>query len=273
MKLCKLFKKFIHVLVFCFIFLNYVKAEWKSQAVDDWYDPYNQSIISLSLDSKDNPHILYGAKAGPVDIVKYAYYDGVSWSTQTIVSGEKPGIIRVDSNDIPHIIYDDGNIFYKKWNGSSWDTWETNLDRYLDFKLNKTNTPILIYRYGGSMGFSILHYAEWTGNSWSTQTVVDEGSFNIYYASLEFDSQNYPYIAYEIRKSSTGAYIGYLKYAKWDGITWSTGTIDDTNIYSIYSGVSMDIDENDHIYVTYYESYSKETDTRITMEALGKFKF
>ena len=59
---------------------------------------------SIAIDSNDNPHICYRDERGSG--LKYAYFDGITWQIETIVSeGGGSCSIAIDSNDKSHIVY------------------------------------------------------------------------------------------------------------------------------------------------------------------------
>jgi len=79
--------------------------------------------ISLAIDSAGNAHIVYYQPGN--DQLKYAAWNGVSWTTSTldtsIFSGDTS--IFIDSYDIPHIAFANaGIISYYKWTGVDWST-------------------------------------------------------------------------------------------------------------------------------------------------------
>jgi len=96
-------------IVFSFgVFHNVAIAQdhmfWSLEVVDG-------SVIvgdtSLSIDSKGNPHIVYYNIAGDSDDVKYAYFHGKNWNTESVFTniGSCSGVsIAVDEDDYPHII-------------------------------------------------------------------------------------------------------------------------------------------------------------------------
>ena len=79
--------------------------------------------------------------------------------------------------------------------------------------------------------------------SWSYETVdADKAGM---YASLAFNSNDEPYIAYYYETD------GDLKIAHNDGTAWTTITIDSTG--DVGKFIDMSIDSNDVVHVVYYD--------------------
>ena len=96
---------------------------WKITVIDS-----NGNVgryCSIAIDSQNHLHVAY-QDVDNLDL-KYAYYDGSTWHTETVYSPGDTGYyprIAVDSNNTPHIVWYDksnGNVMYAFWNGSFWD--------------------------------------------------------------------------------------------------------------------------------------------------------
>lgn len=88
-----------------------------------------------------------------------------------------------------------------------------------------------------------LKCTKWDGISWSTITIDYVG----YYSSkpsIKIDKNNNLHIAYALTESYL--YYGKLKYAKWDGVSFTTYTVDD-NISPSYLSIAVDSLNNPHI--------------------------
>jgi hypothetical protein len=104
--------------------LKYARLEgttWISETVD----PGVPGVIgagrytSLALDATSRPHISYclcDILSRQCDDLKYAYFDGTSWLSETVDAGDPPGAgwvgshtsLALDANGHPHISYMDG---------------------------------------------------------------------------------------------------------------------------------------------------------------------
>ncbi|RLI51961.1 MAG: hypothetical protein DRP09_18680, partial [Candidatus Thorarchaeota archaeon] len=79
--------------------------------------------FDIALDSEGHPHLSFIKD----DDLKYTWYDGTAWHTETIDSEQyryfKAPSISIDTNDHPHITYhetSDAHLKYAWYDGSSW---------------------------------------------------------------------------------------------------------------------------------------------------------
>lgn len=96
-------------------------GEWNTVLVDT-LGYFRRGKLSIQVDSYDNPHITYGltetadlkyaeeATTTGESELKYAYYDGTSWHTETLATGTMSGFglqssLALTSSNIPHIAY------------------------------------------------------------------------------------------------------------------------------------------------------------------------
>ena len=174
--------------------------------------------VSLVLDANNNPHILYGTHLdfngqNGSTTVKYAQWSNSSgWITQNVVANSLDGSTRnlaLDSNGNPHFTYAAG---------------------YPEFKINNAT----------------LNYVSWNGTTWNDQEVASHLNFVQEMNYLALDSQNYPHIVYY--NSTPNAYSGTLMYARWNGNTWSTQTVDSNS--SLFAGPIV-LDSNGAPHIAY----------------------
>jgi len=108
---------------------------------------------SLTLDSKDYPHIAYYDQINLA--LKHAYWNGVIWINETLDSdinvGKYPSI-AIDQFGFIHISYYDqynSALKYAFWNGSRWkiDTIDNDGDvgKFTSLALNKNGEPRISY--------------------------------------------------------------------------------------------------------------------------------
>ncbi len=117
-------------------------GDWSIQTVDSG----QRLQFSMALDSTGNPHVVYNTynyaknhlASGDTLDIKYAFFNGVSWTLETIDTvnsnfGSNELSIVLDSNNLPHVIYredadtsgssyDKYEIIYAKLSGSQWKT-------------------------------------------------------------------------------------------------------------------------------------------------------
>ena len=205
-----------------------------------------------------------------------------TWNIQTInknAIGES--FIALDSNDNPHIVYNDFNsnstfgtynLMYATLNNSSWNTEIVAKQYYaIGFALDSQNNPHIIASTNRTHYPGMLTYISWTGSSWSIQTVDDQSEIEGT-ASLALDSENNPHIAYlaigPLYQTPTpgiwGVYIN-AKYASWTGTKWNIETIDGPHLDSIQIIIAMDPNNKAHIL------YSKQQTLVYTVSNLSSW--
>jgi len=157
-------------------------AGWETVTVDS--DAYNVGVYSsIALDSSNYPHISYQYSTS--SDLRYAKWNGTSWSASTITSAGSVGYyssIAIDSGNNPHISYYDltnKDLKYAKWTGTSWSTYTVDsvdeVGPWTSIALDSNDYPHISYQ---DYTNSDLKYAKWTGTSWSTTTVdTDGGSY------------------------------------------------------------------------------------------------
>ncbi len=208
--------------------------------------------MSLALDSNGYPHVSYtdGNQTG----LKYAWWNGTSWSIQLVedcgVTGSNGlrSTLKLDQNGYPHICFFSVDatyhlhLRYAYWNGSAWNTQTVDQlgeGRQASLALDSQGFPHISY-YGD---FS-LKYASWSGTQWVIQ-VVDQGvpyQLSIgTFSSLQIDSKNNPHIAYDDETN------GLLKYASWNSSKWNILTVDSGSTREIEASLALDAKDSPHL--------------------------
>ena len=171
-------------------------SNWSIETVDS-----NSSIFfhhsSVSLDANNYPHMIYG-DAVQVDggtyvtlaNVKYAEWNGSSWSIQTVFPNVTSfGNIALDSKGYPHFTYIIGSsLSYAGWDGSTWksqivdsnptiSSYPTGscflaLDRQNNSHISYWRDP---YQINSGSDSGLMH-AYWTGSTWKIETVDNNGT-------------------------------------------------------------------------------------------------
>jgi len=189
--------------------------------VVDGSSSYDGLQTSIALDSKNYPHICYYENNGEAynlspweGHLKYAYYDGSSWSIESVNSSGEGGLactIVLDHDDNPHISY--------------WSNYDNTTPEYAD----------LMYAYKGNSGWQI------------SIIEADANSMGVYSESaMVVDSENNPAICYFYNISSSRVHC-----ARYNGSIWILDG--DTVFTDTGNGFQNDlaIDENDNLYLAY----------------------
>jgi len=182
-----------------YAFWDHLQKKWFTMPVD-----INASFCSLTLDSKQRPHISY-AEAGTASgsRLRYARWDGSKWSKEAI---------PLDSDIIGF---------------------------YTSIALDTADRPnISFYEYRGRKGTDLhirLRVVSWTGQYWEVRTVDgSEGSGK--YNSMAADAAGQLRLAYaNVHALTPGA-----RMATWNGKEWRLEIVDDrTSSNGDTVGVSM----------------------------------
>lgn len=206
------------------------------------------NFTSLALDSSGNPHISYYDQAD--GDLKYATFDGSSWTISTVDSAGDVGeysSLKLDSSNNPHIsYYDDGNGFLKyayndgsNWHISTIDS-AANVGEYSSLALDSSDNPHIAY-YDVTNGD--LKYAVNSG-SWTISTVDSTGIVGLF-ASLGLESTGTPDISYRDATNND------LKFATFNGTKWKFTTVD-SSVETGYD-TSLALSGNDKPSISYYD--------------------
>ena len=224
-------------------------------------DPDCQDNTSLALDSNDRPHISYFPS-----FLAHSFFDGISWIKETVDDVGTTGwqsSIAVDSSDNIHISYHNvtgEDLKYAYFDGATWT--KTTVDSAgltgmsTSIALDSNGHPHIAYLYlhpvpegMGTRYDGRLKYATYNGSSWSVTTVDSTGSTG-FDPSIAIDSSDQPRISYQYM--TTDGSVANLKYASYNGATWSTQIVDSNGRVGSYT--SLAFDSNDYPHISYHAS-------------------
>jgi hypothetical protein len=185
------------------------------------------------------------------------YWDGTSWSIQTIDSAGNTGqhtSIALDASGYPHISYysapPSDNLKYARWTGFDWAVWVIqypgDVGKYTSIALDNRGYAHISYFYDTD---DDLRYAYWTGDGWAyrgTSWGVDTSGNVGQYTSIALDNNGYAHISYYDYTNRD------LKYARWTGSSWVRQSIDNTGDVGSYTSIALDKNQNPHI--SYYDN-------------------
>jgi len=189
---------------------------WFTMTVDE-----NVGTCSLTLDSKNHPHISYTDFAG--GRLRYASWDGAKWKTE---------VLPVNSE---------------------------NVNYYQSIAMLPGDRPnISFYEYQGPKGSDIrirLRTVMWNGKYWELRTVdSDQGSgkFN----AMISDPQGHLHLAYANVSAGTGG----MRYAFWDGQAWKSEIIEgeqENNGHDVGWSCNIALDKQGNPHLTYVDQSTR----------------
>ena len=189
------------------------RSSWALQVADT--NGVKFTHTSIAIDSMNLPHISYCEGLGPLDVeidptnvqpegpseLRYAFFDGASWHTETLDSG---GIncqftsIALDGSDNPHISYynpDNSELKYATKSSGSWNVQSADnsgiVGLHSSLALDSSGNPHISHYDSRNHD---LRYARWNGSAWETQRVADGGNGNL--TSIALDPDDNPRILF-----------------------------------------------------------------------------
>lgn len=244
-------------------YAGWIHEEWVIETLDSYGEVGGYS--SIAVDTNNCVHISY--YDGTMnqftyrDSLKYAFWDGSSWSIETVDAAADIGrftSIVIDSNNFPHISYIDygeDTLRYTRWTGSEWDIQEISQVNHLNenlydygsgtsLALDSNDNPHIVFIDGINNG---LKYARWDGESWLIKDVGDVRQV-FFYVSLELDNQDHPHITYY------SLYENTINYAKLVHDRWVIVYVEESGRSFQGKFNSLALDENDYAHISYFDS-------------------
>ncbi|MFA5857924.1 MAG: gliding motility-associated C-terminal domain-containing protein [Elusimicrobiota bacterium] len=245
-----------------YYFIKYAKLTddgWLTYAVDGSTNPASAYYCSLVLDSYDIPHVVY--KDLTSNDIKYATFNSGIWIIDGSVDsttnnvGDYPSL-AIDSNGSPHISYYDATnkkLKYSYYNGAEWipavvDN-DTGAGKYSSIAVDTNSYPCISYYDDVNTNLKV---ARWNGSAWQLNIVDGTGSNVGKSTSIKISSNTgNVYISYTDSGLGVGA-ADALKYAKWNGVIWSTYTLDaglNMEQNEQYNATDIDVDADGHPHI------------------------
>ena len=209
-------------------------VDWSTQTVDapglTGYD------TSIKVDGLGNPHISYTDFSTAK--LRYAEWDGSAWSAGDVadVGNADSASTSLDlaADGSPHIAYNNSttaSLMYAKKTGASWSVSAVDAardgDRNISLVLDSSANAHLAYISPAGA----LKYAEWAG-SWQKTEIETE--IDAAQPSIALDGAGRPHISYYDQA------LKILKYARYDGVIWSTGTVDSAGDEGSNGSIALD---------------------------------
>ena len=262
------------------VYASLTSTGWRNQTVDSVF--LVAPVISLAIDSHDNPHIAYFASSTPggslLDL-RYASWTGSGWNIETVEanSGTYPQSyqtscsLALDSKDNPKIAYSvhinsNHSLKFASKISSVWtiQTLDQNYGQNQEFcslAIDSHDNPWISYYVQNyeSVRNESLKLITWNGSLWTNQTVDSPGGA---YCAIALDSHDKPCISYYVYtaqdKQNRNAY-GTLKFAKFDGATWAIQNVTQDGWANGVNSLAIDSNGVPYICFDYVYHYSTET--------------
>ena len=198
------------------------------------------SEATFELDSNNNPCICY--LNNECDVI-FAKWEGSDWNRSCANDWRDPEYLglKLDSNNSPHIIHSGGawsefhyiNLTEFGWNKVRLDG-DANDNCDCSIVIDKNDHPHIVYE--GPQG---LIYKKWDGIDWITKDLNSDG-----YSSnprILFDENEHLKVCY------LADYENKIKYATWDGSSWTEEVVDPLGERCDYPVFDLDSDYDPHI--------------------------
>lgn len=239
-------------------------SSWSTEAVDTvgavGYD------VSLALDSQDRPHVSYHDRSR--GSVKYATNDGAGWVIQepdnsSSITGWSTSL-DLDSFDQPAIAYYDFTnevLRLAQHDESGWHL--SNVD---DPNGLRGFSPSLVVDMNDRIHIAYHHVANKVlihttleSSGWQSTTVASDETDSGFplrvglRPSLAIDSQGRPQVSHYAEARAA------LWFAYFDGASWTSLVVDDPFSVNVGSISVLMLDENDDIYISYWDLSNRQT--------------
>ena len=212
--------------------LTYVDSNWNKEDIltlpsyaDGGAGEYVH-LCSIAVDSNNHPHIAFIQEhSGAYNwSLVYAKNTTGTWENETIIDRDISTDccsfidIVLDSNDVPHIIFNNGSfqyskLIYVKGNGAGWDIEAIDWQHYncdcgcggcpsAAIAIDSSDNPHIVYTnvtdHDSSSGDSAVVYTKWNGASWEKENIEFKTwkGWTGFTLSLDLDSQDRPHVAY-----------------------------------------------------------------------------
>jgi hypothetical protein len=254
---------FIPLLASCSASSVHAALSWTIQTVDENGGGGNSPIV---IDSENITHIAYTSLINGSYFVTYASWNGSGFSTQIIGMGQGVYSLVLDTNDNPHILYNNpyplggGNhLMYAIWTGTNWNIQKTGINEaYGILALDSYGNAHIAYSEGKA-----IKYAIWTGTNWNIQMVdsLPEGPIGI---SFALDANNTANILYHIPNSYQDNNTGLeytsieIKIATLKDSTWTIQTIPLPQ--PIYDNSNLVLDSKGYPHFVYTQDYYRSSE-------------
>jgi hypothetical protein len=223
------------------------EATWSSQI---GFSGWDESVCVAITPGTGLPAVAYRDQSGSLVFAQWA---NSAWITQTVSTWGMNCSLAFDPNDNhPAIAFNsvgDYNLYYAKWNGS---TWSVSLLSWLDADYESLRFHPMtkeLYISFETLGWTNHPSSLYLWHTGSPSGYVDSGADYVGGGNaLAFDKTGYPHVTYFDKTNRT------LKHAWRNGFEWNFQVLDD-RVDCAYGITSLAISVDNQIYVSYPGHY------------------
>lgn len=223
-------------------------ASWTDTALAMPTGTYNQQKPAIAIDSLNNVHLVwtgFDSSYTTVANVKYAKYNGASWSTWNNICNvgynEDSPTIAVDSSNNVHVAF----------------TYQYTTSTIVGYNYDEFGNPFPVYNY--TYYYNIYHSQSSNGTNWSNELAAQQTLHTISNPSMAIDSNNVIYIVFSGTDSSNPS-TPQIKWTKKTGSSWSyIANVASINGYS-QTNPAITVDGNNRVHAV-WKSYDSNWQT------------
>ncbi len=195
---------------------------------------------------------------------------GFGWQVESVTTRGNSGLrgaIALDGQGYPHIAFVehlpvvsgmDDQLRYAYWDGVRWHTELVDKaphisrdDGYIGLALDSAGVAHIAYPAGDTAIDMNLRYARRNHDYWALET-VDDLKRTGRHVSIALDGNDRPHIAYHDNDFLE------LIYTSWNGATWTSEVIDDSNVNDSGVFASLVLDGDDRPHIAYADGVSDQ---------------
>jgi hypothetical protein len=204
-------------------------------------------LVSLAVDTADNVHIVWRDSRPGVEEVFWKYWNGSSWSTDSLLSPDDDAVseypsIAADKLGNVHCVWQDwrsgfDEVYYRKWTPSGG--WQTETSLTPPDSLESGNPSVaadsLVHVVWGDESDGQVHYRRWN-SGWEDEVVISDGAARATNPAIAAASGRVHVTWWDIIQQSTSQ----IFYTQFSGSSWhAVDTLTGADIYSDMPSVAV----------------------------------
>ena len=245
-------------------FRDHIRNKWFDMTVDT-----NASFCSLTLDSKQRPHISYADfGTGSGAHLKYVHWNGSDWQRETIPLDSDIiayyTSIALDASDKPRISFYEyrgakGSDFHIRlrvvsWNGKYWEVRTVDgsegSGKFNSMAADSLGRVRLAYANVSAL-FAGARLATWDGQDWRLEEAdgmeANQHQTVGYSMAMALDKDGTPHLSY------WNINVPLIKYATLKNGRWVTEVVDSPGAPAYWDRNSIALDDDGTPYMSYYD--------------------